>query len=99
MFVLSGSIPDLPEYGSSELQGGYLQLYSNTNQQVGNRVFPQLSGYMLNKDVSLLEGNYNLATSSGSTTAGAAVIGNKTTIINSKPLSLAPSVYESFEGI
>ena len=30
VYVLSGSVPDIPEYGSSELVGGYLSLYCNT---------------------------------------------------------------------
>jgi hypothetical protein len=97
-FVLSGAVPTLPDYGGGEIQGGFLQLYANENTRADYRTYPSLYGYMLEKEVTLAEGNYNLATRSGSTASGATIVGNKLSVFNSKH-SMTPYMYDSFENI
>ena len=98
VFVLSGSTPDTIPYGAGDLVGGYLSLFCTETSGNSARENPDVLLYKLNPDVTLAEGNYNLATRSGSTASGAVVVGDKVAVYNSRPSSMIPKISENFEG-
>ena len=95
-FVLSGTVADYPVYGAGELTGGVLSLYAETGSFKDARAAPSLAGYLINKDVQLVEGGFTFAHRSGS--AANEEVGNKLTVITSNPNNLIPLVGEEFEG-
>ena len=98
VYVLSGTVPDTPEYGNSQLVGGFLSLYCNTISGAENRSDPSLLGYKLQPDITLAEGSYNLAVRSGSTTPTDPIVGSKVAVYNSMPVSMVPMIAETFDS-
>ena len=95
-FALSGTVADYPSYGSGELKGGVLSLYAESGSFKDARATPSLSGYLMNKDIKLVEGGFTFAHRSGSTSNEE--VGNKLAVITSNPNNLIPLVNEDFEG-
>ena len=65
--VMSGSVPTEATYGAGRLVGGFLSLYNDAVETTSNRSVPEISAYLMSKDVTLKEGGFSLAHSSGST--------------------------------
>ena len=65
--VMSGSIPSEATYGAGRLVGGFLSLYNDAVDTATNRSVPEIAAYLMSKDVTLKEGGFSLAHSSGST--------------------------------
>ena len=65
--VMSGSVPTETTYGAGTLVGGFLSLYNDAVDTTSNRSVPEISAYLMSKDVTLKEGGFSLAHSSGST--------------------------------
>ena len=85
--LLSGTVPDNPSYGSSQLVGGFLSLFcSDVNMKQTSKV-PNLMGYLVNPQYSIDEGGVTLAPK-----------GNKVTVINSIPFNETPIISEDFDG-
>ncbi len=85
--LLSGTVPDNPSYGSSQLVGGFLSLFcSDVNMKQTSKV-PNLMGYLVNPQYPIDEGGVTLAPK-----------GNKVTVINSIPFNETPIISEDFDG-
>ena len=99
-YLMKTNVVDTPAYGNSSLIGGYLQLFNKDQTTLNNRDVPQLLGYRLEPYVDIAQGNSFLATASGSVLGSntGAVVGDKITTINSKPISASPMIEENFEG-
>mgnify|MGYP004459825153 CR=1 FL=1 len=90
-FVLSGSVPDRPTYGSGELRGGFLRMYSTAIETEYNREAPVLTGYAIDKSINIREGGYTFAKEDGD----GDVVGNKLLVYNSCLLYTSPSPRDS----
>lgn len=95
-FVLSGSVPNYPEYGAAELDGGYLSLYCKDITSLQARQNPKLKGYILRPHVEILEGGYTLAHVSGNTDKPQ--IGQLLNTYYVNPVNPAAYLSEEFEG-
>ena len=95
-FVLSGSVPDYPEYGAGELDGAYLSLYCKDITSLQTRDNPKMLGYVLKPHVDIKEGGYTLAHQSGSTLLPQ--IGNLMSTYYVNPVNTIPYISEEFEG-
>lgn len=98
---LNGDCAEYPEYGSGELVGGFLQLYNSSIDFQDGRSVPEITGYRIQPDITPVEGEYFLATLSGSIVGSGVgdVVGNRITAFDSRPVSQIPYRYDSFEGI
>ena len=99
-YLIKSNVIDRPTYGNSTLIGGYLQLYNSEQTILNNRESAQLLGYRLEPYVDIAQGNYFLATASGSVLGSntGSTVGDKITTINSSPVSTIPIIEENFEG-
>ena len=95
-FVLSGSVPDYPQYGAGELDGGYLSLYCNDITSLQARSNPKLIGYRLRPHIEINEGGYTLAHVSGS--AAKDEVGHLLNAYYVNPINTIPYLSEDFEG-
>jgi|TARA_X000001382_G_scaffold45392_2_gene30647 hypothetical protein len=98
---LNGLCADYPDYGSGELVGGFLQLYNSSIDFQDGRSVPEIAGFRTQPDITPVEGQYFLATDSGSIVGSGVgdIVGNRVTAFDSRPVSQIPFAYDSFEGI
>ena len=87
IFVMSTTVPELPDYGDAEQVGATISLYTSAVDVKNNRSEPQIVGYKLNEDLSLAEGGISLSAK-----------GDRLGLYSVHPINPTPYLEEEFEG-
>ena len=87
VFVMSTTVPELPDYGDAEQVGASISLYTSAVDVKNNRSEPQIVGYKLSEDLSLAEGGISLSSK-----------GDRLGLYSVHPINPTPYLEEEFEG-